>query len=104
VARTGRRSAALDRHSADYDRTGCQAYEANPDYDLCGQAEASEAVARGAVQGDVGDGDDHQDRRGGRQIAAQTQQHGGSPSPEWSDEEQALRRCKSCFLHPSPEG
>jgi hypothetical protein len=57
VARTGRSSAALDCHSADYDRTGREAREANGDDDVRGQTEAREAVGRDAVQGDEGDGE-----------------------------------------------
>jgi hypothetical protein len=62
VARTGRRPAAPDCHSADNDRTGREAREANGDDDLRGQPEAREAVPGRAVQGDVGDREDHKDR------------------------------------------
>jgi hypothetical protein len=62
VARTGRRSAALDCHSANSDRTGTQARQGNRDNDLRGQAEAREAVSGRAVQGEVADREDHDDR------------------------------------------
>jgi hypothetical protein len=70
VARTGRRSAALDRHSADNDRTGRQAREAKADDELGDQAKPGEGVARGTVPGNTVQRDergrhDNQDRRGG---------------------------------------
>ena len=77
VARTGRRSAALDRHSADNNCTGREAGEAKADDDLRGQAQCREGVARGAVEGDEGDTEDQQGRRSGREVAAQAQQQGG---------------------------
>ena len=103
MARTGRRSAALDRHSADNNRTGREAGEANADDDLRGQAQWREGVARGAVEGDEGGGEDQQGRRGGREVAAQAQQQGGLLR-RGLEAEQALRRCKSCFLHASTTG
>jgi hypothetical protein len=66
VARTGRGSAALDRYSANDDRTGHDAREAKADNDFCGQAQPREGVAHGAVYGDEGDCEDQQGRRGGR--------------------------------------
>jgi hypothetical protein len=61
MARTGRRSAAPDRHSADSNRTGSQSREANGDDDLRGQAKPGGAVSCGAVQGEIGDRDDRDD-------------------------------------------
>ena len=54
MARTGRSSAALDRHSADNNCTGREAGEAKADDDLRG-GQCREGVARGAVEGDEGD-------------------------------------------------
>src|SRR3984957_20852371 len=73
VARTGRRSAALDRHSADDNRTGREAGEANADDDLRGQAQWREGVARGTVEGEEGGGGDKKGRRGGGGGAAEGQ-------------------------------
>jgi len=62
-----------------------------------------EGMARGAVEGDEGGGEDQQGRRGGREVAAQAQQQGGLLR-RGLEAEQALRRCKSCFLHASTNG
>ena len=65
MARTGRRSAAPDRHSADNDRTGSQAREANAEGDRPG-------TSRPITQRDSGQ-QAGEDDEAGRQVERRVQ-------------------------------